>query len=155
MDAAGNEYVYVEFGQQVRTGVVVGISSDYLACSPFVDQAFNGPVGVTQGAGTSDQAGWVMVRGATNAQLASGDSDVTTAYTARTASSVSSPATAFDGTSLNSTDAFSRIHGMWITGAAETGTSFDVTTDTGAIVPVYLNYPFVSGEVEKYSTAAG
>jgi len=151
IDASGNEYVYVEFGQAVYGGVVVGITPNYLVCIPFVDQAHQGPVGVVQGTMTSDQAGWVMVRGTTDAQLAGADSAATSAYRARTASSVSSPATALAATSLNDTDPYSRIHGMWVTGAAETGTTA-ATSHTGVYVPVHLNYPFVSGEIEQYSS---
>lgn len=151
-DSAGNEYVYVEFGAAVYSGIVVGITSTYLACAPFVDAAFHGPVGVVQGAATSDQAGWVMVRGATNVQLGGGNSAVTSSMHFEVASSVTSPATAADLTSLaNSSDEHYHIYGMWPTGAAETGTT-SATSHTGVYVPALLHYPYVTGQLSNHTT---
>ena len=78
VDAAGNEYVYCEAGQQVYSGVVVGISASY-AVTTFVDAAHKGAVGVAQGDASSDTGIWVMIRGTTDARIAGADSAATSA----------------------------------------------------------------------------
>lgn len=155
-DDVGNEYVYVEYGEQVYGGVWVGITAAYTAVA-VLTATFKGPVGIAMGAGASDHAGWVLVRGTHSAaQLAGGDSAATSSYHLVVASSVSSPAAGADaiaGTTPtsdggNTIGARVRIHNAWLTGAASSATT-SATSAVGVTQPVRLNYPYVTGYTEE------
>src|SRR5687767_14345916 len=66
-DAAGNEYVYVDFTGTVSAEQPVAILADKTA-GPLGTTG-RGPVGIACGAGTSNQSGWVQIFGRALVQL--------------------------------------------------------------------------------------
>ena len=154
-DDAGNEYVYVEYGVQVYGGVWVGITADYSTVVVLVS-GFKGPVGIAMGAGASDTAGWVLVRGTHSAaQMAGGDSAATSSYALVVASSVSTPnagANAINELGPFTSDEGEYIYGAWVTGVASS-TVTAATSQVGVTQPVRLNYPYTIGKASAGQTS--
>jgi hypothetical protein len=144
-DGSGNEFVLCDFTATVHSGVTVAISNDGNFTAAVLTQGAQGAVGVVADTtATSDQMGWVQIYGYTSAQLASGDSAVTSAYLAMAASSVSSPDAGLAAVVMTTSAAQYYIRGMFIVGAATTAVT-SATSHTGVAVPVFLNYPYVVG----------
>ena len=66
-DAAGNEYIYVDFTGSVYQGTPVQINSDFTAAK--VGITGRGAFGVACCAATSDNSGWVQIYGRAYVQL--------------------------------------------------------------------------------------
>ncbi len=143
-DASGNGYLYCDFTGTVftGTGVIISLDGNFTASASISAQT-RGPVGIACGAGTSDNAGWVQIFGSGSLQIASGDSAVSSAAVIILASSVSSPATAFDAVAETSNE-LNHVLGIWVTGSATTDTT-SASSHTGVAVPVFLNFPFLVG----------
>ena len=115
-DAAGNIYVWCEFTGPVYGGSPVQINADFTAAQLAVTG--RGPVGVAQGACTSDENGWVQVYGRSLVQL--GMSGVSPSDAANGPTTLqTSLATVFVlGTSLTSPNGVG-----WVSGAAAAATT--------------------------------
>lgn len=143
----GNVFMLVDFTAPVFSGVTVSISNDGLFTAAPLTTAHQGSVGVVVETDkpTSDKWGWVQVYGAySNAQLANGDSAVTSAYIALAASSVTTPAAGLAAIVNTTSTAVAQIFGMFITGAATTAVT-SAASHVGVGVPVWLNFPYVRG----------
>lgn len=144
VDDAGNEYVLVELGQTVYTGVTVVISLDGLYTATVLASGGHGSVGVMAEPATSDQYAWAQVFGYVSAgQESGGTSAATSAYWPIAATSVSTPAAGMAAVVTSGADVGFTINGMFIVGAA-VSTSTSSTTVTGVTLPLWLNYPFVN-----------
>lgn len=69
-DAAGNVYVFCNFGTPVYTYLPVAINSAFVASA--LSTTGRGAIGVAQCGGTSDESGWVQIYGRTQVQLGMG-----------------------------------------------------------------------------------
>jgi hypothetical protein len=137
-DAAGNEYVYVDFGAAFVEGEVVAISTAYSATECVA--ATVGMVGLALGTQSSDTCGWVQIYG--------------TGSALGTSLLVIGPV-GLDATSLGisfvvpQTTGVNAILGMYCTlgstATSATWTSADMSSAIGGLVTVQLNYPFANG----------
>lgn len=148
-DAAGNEYIYVSFGEtltaggwvQVRNGVATRMSA-----------TSRGPVGIVITSVTSLDNGWVQIYGVYDAaQIQSDGSDATSAYVLGGVVDTSEPhAVASSASTLTA----NLIQGAFILAAASTATTLSSSAHSGVTVQVQLNYPFTLGFAVSESTAA-
>jgi hypothetical protein len=158
-DRVGNEYVWVDFTSTVSAEQPVQINSDYTAGA--LDVTGRGAVGVAQGAGTSNESGWVQVYGRSLVQIGkSGVSPSDAANGPTTVQTVAGIIKFVLGTSATSpngvgmvtgaagltSDADFIIEGMFVATDASPGDVSSVTSatsHTGNHVAVFLNYPFI------------
>lgn len=144
-DAAGNEYVYVNFDAAKAVGELVTFDTDYLATA--CGAATVGYVGIVCGeASSSDRAGWVQVYGINTNCVA--NSGLTSGFltVAATTDGYSVPAIA--GTIT--TDITYAIVGMNAVTSASTATSPGMSSLASSILGVFtarLNYPYVDVRV--------
>jgi hypothetical protein len=147
-DAAGNEYVYVSFGEtltaggwvQVRNGVATRMSA-----------TSRGPVGIVITSVTSIDNGWVQIYGVYDtAQVQSDGSDATSAYVLGGVADTSEPHALASSVSTLTTNL---VHGAFILAAASTATTLSSSAHSGCTVQVQLNYPFTLGYSPSESTA--
>jgi hypothetical protein len=154
VDAAGNEYVLLDLTTQCYSGTTVLISGDGLFTAAPLVGGSAGAVAVTISAGTSDQYVWGQIYGYNDyAQESTGTSEVTSEYFPIAATSVSSPDVGMTAVGLSETYYY-QINSMFITGDASTLTT-SATSSTGVSVPVFLNYPYVSGWGAATQTTGG
>lgn len=173
-DVAGNEYVFASFGAAVSPGVWV-ILSDLHVGTPIDDVSGPGRVGIVMGTSpTSNDAGWVQIYGLNIiAQTNMATDQASAGIGLRPTSVASTPLGVVDIVSAVSAAA-NIIHNAWITALtpAEAGisgatdsswpTSFTTAASspaggqhTGAVVGVFLNYPYLDGqEVDRFGTSS-
>lgn len=149
-DADGNEYLFIEYNEQVYGGVWVAISNDGAFTGVVATNTSRNSLGIAMTGGTSDQAGWVMVYGYhAAAQMAGADSAATSSYHLVAAGSVSTPAAGVDARNIGSSDSANRVFGAWPVAAASTATT-SATSAVGVTQAVWLNYPYVFGVTIDY-----
>lgn len=143
-DAAGNEYVYVNFGAAKAVGELVTFDSDYLAAACGATTV--GQVGIVCGeAGTSDMAGWVQIYGY-NTQCLAG-SAMTSGFlqVGATTDGYSVPISAAASTGMGYA-----IVGMNAVTSPSTATSPGYASTASSILGVFtarLNYPYVQPDI--------
>lgn len=158
-DSAGNEYIYVDFTGTVSAHLPVVISSDNTA-GPLGTTG-RGSVGIAQGAGTSDQSGWVQIYGKSFVQIGMGGVSPSDAANGPTtletvaaqnffvlATSQSTPIGVgwVSGEAGLTTNYDFLIDGMWVaTDAAPADVSAvtSATSHTGSQISVWINYPTI------------
>lgn len=158
-DASGNEYTWVEFTGTVSAEQPVEILAD-LTAGPLGTTG-RGAVGVAQGAGTSNDSGWVQIYGRAMVQIGkSGVSPSDAANGPTTVQTVAGISRFVLGTSLTSpngvgivtgaagltTDNDYIIEGMYVASDASPGDVSGVTSatsHTGNHIGVWLNYPYI------------
>lgn len=144
-DDAGNEYVLVDSTFAAFNGVAVLISRDGLYTATALASGNAGSVGIMAEEATSAQYGWAQIYGAKSyAQYTSGSSLATSTGIIQPATSASVPAGGLLGrtTSQASSEAITRVFGLYPTSAVTTATTA-ATSATGFQGSVWLNYPFV------------
>ena len=159
-DAAGNEYVWVEFTGTVYTGLPVQINSDFTAA--VIGVTGRGAFGVACAGGTSNDSGWVQIYGRTFVQLGmSGVSPSDAANGPTTLDTVAAQNFFVLSTSLTSPNGIGWvsgeagltsntdyvIQGMWVAHDASPGDVSAVTSatsHTGNQIAVWLNFPTIS-----------
>jgi hypothetical protein len=139
-DAAGNEFIYVDFEAKKALGEIVTWDTNFLTAD--VTTATFGPVGVVVGEATSsDLAGWVQIYGYCAHVLAG---------SAMTSGPVMASSATTDGYSVfiaATTDAVSNVIGFNMLTSASTATSPGEGTTASSILGVctaILNYPYIA-----------
>ena len=174
-DTEGNEYLFVAFGGAVSTGSWVVISD--LNVATFLDDVSQGRVGVVMGTTpTSNDGGWVQIYGLNiiaQGSMATDQASAAVGGALRPTSVATTPLGTVEIVSQVS-NAANIIHNAWITpllpseagisGASDTSWPTSYTTaasspvggqHTGAVVGVFLNYPYVDGaEVDRFGTSS-
>jgi hypothetical protein len=146
-DVDGNVYQYVAYGESVIKGEFVVISSAYVATQ--ITSTSRGPVGVVDGDATSDQCGWVMIRGVHSAAWATSGSSSGFPVIAAATTDLGTVDTL--GTSV---DASFLISGILVASSPDTCASTALgTSAVAAPCTVILNYPFVTGSVSVATSA--
>lgn len=137
-DTAGNEYVYVSFGETVTAGQWVQLRNAQSAGGVLrVATTTRGPIGIVTADTTSADNGWVQVYG-TFATAQVSNSEATSAHLLIAPSGATTEA----ALATVSTDAAANIVvGAWITAAASTATTGSSSAHSGVTVAVTLNYP--------------
>jgi hypothetical protein len=161
-DAAGNEYMFVAFNDVACAHLPMQINSDFTASR--LATTGRGAVGVAQGAGTSDQCGWVQIYGRTMVQLGMSGVSPSDAANGPTTLQTSLQTIFKLGTSLTSpngvgwvsgaaaaltTDPTFVIEGMYVATDASPGDVSAVTSatsHTGNQIAVFLNYPHIRNQ---------
>lgn len=161
-DAAGNEYMWVEFVDAVFAELPVQINSDFTA--QRLATTGRGAVGVAQGSGTSDENGWVQIYGRTLVQLGMSGVSPSDAANGPTTLQTSLQTIFKLGTSLTSpngvgwvsgaagaltSDPTFVIEGMYVATDASPGDVSSVTSatsHTGNHIAVFLNYPYIRNQ---------
>ena len=159
-DAAGNEYVFVDFTGSVYSGTPVAIASDYTAAQLGVTG--RGAFGVACGAATSDESGWVQIYGRALVQIAMGGVSPSDAANGPTTLETVAAQNFFV---LNTSTATPNgigwvsgeagltsnfdyvIQGMWVAHDASPGDVSAVTSatsHTGSQIAVWLNFPVIA-----------
>lgn len=159
-DAAGNEYIWVEYTSTVSSEQPVAISSDFTAGA--LGTTGRGAFGIAQGGGTSNDSGWVQVYGRALVMLGmSGVSPSDAANGPTTLETVAGQNFFVLATSLTSPNGIGWvsgqagltsnsdyvIDGMWVAHDASPGDVSSVTSatsHTGNHIAVWLNYPTIS-----------
>jgi len=158
-DAAGNEYVWVEFTSTVSAEQPVAIASNFTAGA--LSTTGRGAIGIACGAGTSDESGWVQIYGRALVQLGmSGVSPSDAANGPTTLETVAAMNFFVLGTSLTSPNGIGWvsgeagltsnydyvIDGMFVAHDASPGDVSSVTSatsHTGNHIAVWLNFPVI------------
>lgn len=161
-DASGNEYMFVTFNEAVFAALPVQINSDYTANR--LATTGRGAVGVAQGSGTSDEAGWVQIYGRTFVQLGMGGVSPSDAANGPTTLQTSLQTIFKLPTSLSTppgvgwvsgaaaaltTDPTFVIENMYVATDASPGDVSAVTSatsHTGGQIAVFLNYPYIRNQ---------
>lgn len=142
-DAAGNEFVYVDFDAAKAVGEIVTFNTSYLATA--CGATTTGMIGVVCGeASSSDKAGWVQIYGVNSATLAGSAITSGWAQVGATTDGYSVPAQS------GSTGMTYSIRGFQITAAPSTATSPGYATTASSILgvtTVLLNYPYVQPDI--------
>ena len=177
-DIEGNEYMFCRFDVSVFTGVLCGISHQYLAHPLLGTALLPERVGVAITDATSVNAGWVQVYGLHNAvqtgEVSDGTvSDQTVAYGLIPQTSVGTPSGVLAVVLPTSSIAQNYIYGMWlailgqsdlasqpansavsVSNASGPNSAQPATTShIGATHPVWLNYPYVTGVAVDLNTS--
>ena len=172
-DKDGNEYLFVSFGGAVSTGSWVVISD--LNVATFIDDVSIGRVGIVMGSlPTSNDSGWVQIYGLNViAQTNMATDQASAGLGLRPTSVASTPHGVVDIVSQVS-NAANIIHTAWITaltpreagstGATDASWPTTYTTaasspvggqHTGAVVGVFLNYPYLDGvEADRFGSSS-
>lgn len=172
-DQAGNEYIFVNFGGAVSTGSWVVLSD--LNVATFIDDVSIGRVGIVMSSlPTSNDAGWVQIYGLNIiAQTNMATDQASAGLALRPTSVASTPLGVVDIVSQVS-NASNIIHNAWITALTPLEAGITGSTDsswpttyttaasspvggqhTGAVVGVFLNYPYLDGvEVDRFGTSS-
>lgn len=143
-DAAGNEFVYVNFDAAKAVGEIVTYDSAFLATA--TGATTTGFIGVVCGeASSSDKAGWIQIYGVNTSCL--GSSTLTSGWlqVAATTDGYSVPIL---GTA--STGVVYRISGMNAATSASTATSPGYASTASSILGVFtaiLNYPYIMPDI--------
>lgn len=131
-DAAGNEYVYVDFQQAMEIGEIGIVSTTFTFAEAGASST--GSVGVVVSTvASSDYAGWVQIYGLNSYVLATSATAVGMAMVCATTDGLSMP--------MNTTSGAYVIDGFLITTAPSTATSPSSIT---GVAGAWLNYPFVT-----------
>lgn len=154
-DAAGNEYVFVDFTSTVYSRQPVEIASDFTAAP--VGTTGRGNIGIVadlSNSATSDNAGWVQIYGRCFVQLGMSGVSPSDAANGPTTLSTSAQTKFMLATSQTSPVGIGwtsdpSTNGYWIAGmvVASDASPGDVsavtsaTSHTGAQIAVFLNYP--------------
>lgn len=158
-DAAGNEYLYVDFVGSVFGGTPVEIFDDNTAQQ--LSTTGRGRVGIACGAGTSNDFGWVQIYGRAFVQLGmSGVSPSDAANGPTTLATVAGYNFFVLATSLTTPNGVGWvsgqagltsnsdyvIQGMWVatdTSPADVSAVTSATSHTGNQIAVWLNFPYI------------
>lgn len=158
-DAAGNEYVYVEYTGTVYGGLPVQINSDYTAAA--LAATGRGAFGVACGGATSNDSGWVQIYGRTLVQIGMGGVSPSDAANGPTTletvaaqnffvlpTSLSTPVGIgwVSGEAGLTSNYDYVIEGMWVAHDASPGDVSAVTSatsHTGSQIAVWLNFPTI------------
>lgn len=155
IDVRGYEYMLVDSTATIVPGATVLISKDGNFTASVLTAAGAGNVGILMENATSDQWAWAMIRGLhTHAKLTGGSSLLTSTGLLRASTEVSTPAVGLRGATTSGTTGTSvligatggEIYRMWPAGAYSSA-STSATSETGAYVAVWMDYPFVQRRV--------
>lgn len=151
-DVAGNEYVYVSFGEVIRAGQWVHLRNATVAGGAVrVASTTAGPVGIVTADASSNDNGWVQVYGTyPTAQV--DDSEATSAFLLAAPGGATTEA-ALQASSV--ADVANQVFNAWITSAASTATTGSSSAHTGITVAVTLNFPFLTGWDTQTDTTIG
>jgi hypothetical protein len=177
-DNEGNEYVFVSYDAAVFPGVLVGISNTYKAHPLLGTALLPERVGIAMCAATSVNGGWVQIYGLHNSvqtgEVSDGTaSDQTVAYGLIPQTSVGTPSGVLALILPTVTVAQNYIYGMWLamigqsdhtstpansavstSNASGPNTAQPATTShIGNTLPVFLNYPYVTGVAASLDTS--
>lgn len=177
-DTEGNEYVFVQYEAAVFTGVLVGISNDFKAHPLLGTALLPERVGIAISDATSVNGGWVQIYGLHNAvqtgEVSDGTcSDQTVAYGLIPQTSVGTPSGVLALVLPTVTIAQNYIYGMWLAilgqsdltsvpanSAVSTSNASGpnsaqpaTTSHIGNTLPVFLNYPYVTGVAVDLNTS--
>jgi len=151
-DGRGNEYIMVELTAVCYRGTTVVISRDGNFTAVQAAGGTQGTIGVTIEAATSDQYTWAQIYGFNGYAQLDATSACTSAYIPVPATSVSTPSVGLSNLAAATTAAAYVIHGMFIQGVAvSTGTS--AASYTGTYIPVFLNYPYTTNQLERVESS--
>ena len=150
-DAAGNEYIWVDFQVPAYQGEVLAISSTYTATDPTT--ATVGPVGIVVASSvTSDTCGWLQIYGYSSA--------LGSTLLVIGACSVGDSS---DGISylLPYSTTLTQCEGIYVTGnssggsdvSSATWTSAALSSQIGGLCSCVLNYPFISAGVHAIESS--
>ena len=133
-DAAGNRYLYVDFGQALAIGELCGINESWLATELLTTS--RGRVGVVVSTiSSSDYGGWVQVFGTCDKLLAASNTLTTALGVAPSTSTTDGYAVGVVGTS----DQEANIQGLTVVSTSTSGTS---PTSAHRYSRCVLNYPW-------------
>lgn len=162
-DVDGNEYVFCTFNTVVNAKQPVRINSDFSA--EVLEVTGRGPIGVACARGSSDQAGWVQIKGKCMMMIIDAGSGGTQPSPSDAANGPTTLSTSVPTRFVLSTSITSPHSLAWVSGNASTASGIYVTgltvaqdaapgsvslttatTDasgahTGAEISVMLNYP--------------
>lgn len=143
-DAAGNEFIYLDFDAAKAVGEIVTWDTSFLATA--CGASTTGFIGVVCGeASSSDKAGWVQIYGVNTAVLASTSLTSGWLQVVATTDGYSVP-----GNTSQSTGLLYRISGMNAATSASSATSPGYASTASSILGVFtaiLNYPYVMPDI--------
>lgn len=146
-DKAGNEYVYVDFGEARAVGEVVVYDPSTFLTSVVTDTSV-GQLGVVCGeASSSDMAGWLQIYGYNATVLAS--TTLTSGWLKATSSTDGYSVVA--NASASSGDLY-KIAGMSAMTSASSATSPGYASTASSILGVFaarLNYPYIMSDISS------